>query len=46
MYKVLRNAGAPQPRDTHIKGDMQNFNGVVFGKYTTGTDRDVAVKKS
>ena len=45
LYKVFRNAGAPQPNDTYIKGAMQDFNGIVFGKYSNGADRDAAVKK-
>ena len=45
LSMVLKSAGAQRPGDTYIKGAMSNYNGLVFGKYTTTTDRDAAVKK-
>ena len=42
---VLWHAGAPKPTDTYFKGDMSDFNGVMFGKYTTKADGDATIKK-
>ena len=45
LSTVLSTAGAKRPSDTYIKGEMANYNGLVFGKYATSTDMDTAVKK-
>ena len=42
---VLQESDGPQPYDTYIKGDMQQFNGIVFGKFASTQERDLAVKK-
>ena len=36
---------SPAPTEVFIKGDMSDFNDVVFGRFSSLADRDVAVKK-
>ena len=45
LREVLWNAGAEYPLDTYIKGDMGDFNGIMFGKYPGNVERETVVKK-
>ena len=43
LWDVLWKAGAAEPVETYIKGDMGDYNGLVFGKYNSKAERDTAV---
>ena len=42
----MQKAGATVPSDTYVKcRDMNDVNGVLFGKYHGHNERDAAIKK-
>ena len=48
LNEVFWQAGVAQPAATYIKCDkdsIDNYNGIVFGKYTVKTERDAVVRK-
>ena len=45
LHMVLEQADAPQVADTYVKGNMANFNGLIFGRFRSTTDRNAAIKK-
>ena len=46
LWDVLWKANAAEPVDTYIKGNMENYNGLVFGKYSPKAERDAAVSRT